>query len=70
LKKAGIISLKIFDLMGREVATLVNGHKITGTHKAMWNGKDTFGNAMPSGMYLYRIEADGIVETRKMQLLK
>ena len=70
LKKAGIISLKIFDLMGREVTTLVNEHKIAGMHNAIWNGKDAFGKAMPSGMYLYRIEADGIVETRKMQLLK
>ncbi len=70
LSQAGPVKLKVFDLMGREVATLVNEHKAAGTHQAMWSGKDALGNAMPSGMYLYRIESNGKVQTKKMQLLK
>ena len=70
LNEAGIVSLKVFDLAGREVTTLVNEIKAAGMHQAMWNGKDALGNAMPSGMYFYRIEANGKVQTKKMQLLK
>jgi flagellar hook assembly protein FlgD len=70
LNEAGIVSLKVFDLAGRKVTTLVNEIKAAGMHQAMWNGKDALGNAMPSGMYFYRIEANGKVQTKKMQLLK
>ncbi|MEA1880969.1 MAG: T9SS type A sorting domain-containing protein, partial [Candidatus Marinimicrobia bacterium] len=70
LNEAGTISLKVFDLMGREVATLLNEYKTAGTHKVLWNGRDASGNSLPSSMYLYRLESNGLVQTKKMQLLK
>jgi len=65
-----LVSLKVFDLMGKEVATLVNGYQESGVRQAIWSGKDGNGNAMPSGIYFYRLEVNGLVLTKKMQLLK
>jgi hypothetical protein len=62
--------LSIFDLLGREVAVLVNEEKPPGTHLAMWDA-----SGMPSGMYFYRFEASGgggeqFRQTKKMVLMK
>jgi hypothetical protein len=70
LKQAGSVTLKVFDLMGKEVATLVNGYQESGVRQAIWSGKDGNGNGMPSGIYFYRLEVNGLVLTKKMQLLK
>ncbi len=59
------VTLKVFDVLGREVATLVNEQQPAGTHDVRW---DTSG--MPSGMYLYRITAGNFVSARKMVLTK
>ena len=52
------------------VATLVNGYQESGVRQAIWSGKDGNGNGMPSGIYFYRLEVNGLVLTKKMQLLK
>ena len=70
LNKGGVVTLKVFDIAGREVATLFHGEKSAGAHHVTWNGKDGFGNQMPTGMYIYRIESNGLVQSKKMQLLK
>ncbi|MBC8346301.1 MAG: T9SS type A sorting domain-containing protein [Candidatus Marinimicrobia bacterium] len=70
LNQGGLVSLTVFDLMGKEVATLVKDHQEPGAHQAIWNGKDRNGNAMPSGMYFYQLIANGFAQTKKMQLLK
>ena len=70
LNKGGIVTLKVFDIAGREVVTLFHGEKSAGAHHVNWNGKDGFGNQMPTGMYIYRIESNGLVQSKKMQLLK
>jgi flagellar hook assembly protein FlgD len=56
--------------MGKEVATLVNRYQESGVRQAIWSGKDGNGNVMPSGIYFYRLEVNGLVLTKKMQLLK
>jgi len=65
VKETGIVSLKVFDLLGREVATLVNGKILAGSHTIVWDAA-----GLPSGMYLCRMEAERFVGTRKMVLLK
>ncbi|MDP6339692.1 MAG: FlgD immunoglobulin-like domain containing protein [Candidatus Marinimicrobia bacterium] len=70
LDQAGWVTLKVFDIAGREVANLYHGEKQGGTHHVTWNGKDASGNSMPSGMYIYRLESNGRVQSKKMQLLK
>ncbi|MDO8470321.1 MAG: T9SS type A sorting domain-containing protein [bacterium] len=59
------VSLRIYNLIGQEVATLVNEELRPGSYEATW---DAVG--MPSGTYIYRLSTSGFVETRKMVLLK
>jgi hypothetical protein len=57
--------LKVYDVLGNEVATLVNEEKPAGEYKVEFDG-----NHLPSGIYFYQLKAGGFVETRKMILLK
>jgi len=61
----GLVTLKVFDVLGREVTTLINEVQNAGTHTAQFSGKD-----MPSGMYLYTITAGNFTSTKKMMLVK
>ncbi len=68
--KTGLVNLKIFDLAGRHVRTLVNGQKSAGYHSIMWDGTDHKGRGVASGAYYYRLQAEGFDETQKMLLIK
>ena len=61
----GLVSLKIYDLLGREVATLVNERLSPGTYAREWNA-----TGMPSGVYFYRLSTPNFVQTRKLVLLR
>ena len=63
--KQSMVKLKVFDILGREVATLVNQELIPGTHKVIFEAND-----LPSGFYFYRLETDGFAKTRGLTLLK
>ncbi|RPI63401.1 MAG: T9SS C-terminal target domain-containing protein [Ignavibacteriales bacterium] len=65
LAKSGNITLKVYNLLGSEVATLVNGFMESGKHSAKFNAKD-----FTSGVYFYTIKADHFTSTRKMMLMK
>ncbi|HCY76895.1 MAG TPA: hypothetical protein DHV28_13320 [Ignavibacteriales bacterium] len=65
LADQGYVSLIVYDLLGREVATLVNEVKQSGYYQVEFNAAD-----LPSGVYMYRIEAGSYVQTKKMMLLK
>ncbi|MBK7498915.1 MAG: immune inhibitor A [Ignavibacteriales bacterium] len=65
LAKSGNITLKVYNLLGSEVATLVNGFMESGKHSAKFNAKD-----FTSGVYFYTIKADNFTSTRKMMLMK
>jgi hypothetical protein len=58
-------SLRVYDVLGREVATLVNEQKPAGTYTQKWNAA-----SMPSGIYFYRLQAGSLTETKKLILLK
>ena len=58
-------TLKIYDVLGNEVATLVGEYKPAGTYEVEWNAA-----GLPSGVYFYKLKADGFVETKKMILMK
>ncbi len=64
------VTIKIFDMLGREVTTLINQQTTTGYHIVYWNGEDSRGKAASSGVYLYRLTAGSYSETKKMNLLK
>ncbi len=63
--KTSKVLLKVYDLLGREVATLVDGFVSAGQHEAIFNGL-----SLPSGMYLYRLQAGSFSKTEKMILIK
>ncbi len=64
------VTLKVYDLLGREVATLVNEEKAAGSYEIDFNvGRDS-SPALASGIYFYKIQAGDFVETKKMLLLK
>jgi hypothetical protein len=64
------VTIKIYNILGAEVTTLVNKAVSSCYHVAYWNGKDNYGNSVSSGVYLYRLTAGNFTETKKMNLLK
>jgi cyclomaltodextrinase / maltogenic alpha-amylase / neopullulanase len=70
LKATSKVTLTIYDMLGREVAALVNEMGTPGKHAAIWNGKNNRGEMVSSGIYLYQLRTGGSVITRKMVLLK
>lgn len=65
LPQASRVRLVVYDVLGREVAPLVDGVQVAGTHEVLFEATD-----LPSGVYLLRLEADGFVEARTMLLAK
>ena len=64
------VSLKVYDVRGRLVRTLVNGVKDAGNYSIQWDGTDTSGQQISSGIYLYTLETDNFRSTKKMVVLK
>ena len=65
------VSLFIYDLSGRLVDVVLDGEMgQQGLNKAVWRGRDEAGRQLPSGTYFYRLEAGGLVETKRMMLVK
>ena len=64
------VGIKVYNLLGQEVRTLVSEEKGVGVYKAVWDGKDNVGTEVPSGMYLYKMIAGSFSETKKMMFLK
>jgi hypothetical protein len=65
LPKASLVSLDIYDLLGRKIETLVSGKQEAGTHSVIWDGRDK-----SSGIYFYKLQAGDFTETKRMLLLK
>lgn len=63
--KAGLVTIKVYDVLGRDVKTLVNEEKPNGNYKIDFNG-----SKFTSGIYFYRMQAGSFVETKKLILLK
>ncbi len=64
------VVIKIYDTLGRLIVVLVDSSLAPGSYTATWNGKDLNGNAAPSGIYFYTIQAGPFKQTRKMMLLR
>ena len=65
VKNSGLVSIKVYDMTGREVATLANGRFTAGTHTATFDASN-----LASGVYLYSLQANGVRLTNKMTLIK
>jgi len=69
-ERAGHVRLGVYDLKGQLVTTLANRDFTAGVHRVVWSGLNDHGDAMPSGMYLYRVFNDGKTMTKKMMLVR
>ena len=65
LPQTSNVVIKVFDILGNEIETLVNEEKQTGTYEITW-----YAEGLPSGVYFYRLQSGDFVETKKMILIK
>ena len=70
IAKFGLVTLKVYDVLGREVATLVNEDKIAGTYEIEFDGHSGEALNLTSGVYFYQLRSGSFVETKKMILLR
>ncbi len=70
LAKGTRVKLEVFDLLGKKIVTLVDGHRAAGWHQVTWDGRAENGNPVPSGVYFYKLTTAGRSEVRKMMLLR
>lgn len=70
LSNRSYVRLDVFNLVGELVVTLVDEVKSPGRYSVVWNGKDQSGKPVPSGVYLYRLQAGSFAASKKMMLLK
>jgi hypothetical protein len=68
--KNGLVNIKVYDMLGQEVATLVNEVVDRGVYTVNWDGKNEQGSYVSSGNYIYRMVAGDFVKSRKMMLIK
>ena len=65
LRNDGLVRLKVYDVLGTEVATLVNEEKAAGRYEVNFNA-----SALASGVYIYKLQAGSFINSKKMILLK
>ncbi len=65
ITKSGMTSLKVYDMLGKEVATLMNGNLNAGSYTATFDA-----SSLPSGVYFYKLQTEGFSEIKKMSLVK
>ncbi|MEJ5351020.1 MAG: T9SS type A sorting domain-containing protein [Melioribacteraceae bacterium] len=64
------VQIKIYDVLGREIKTLIDEIKPAGKYNVAWDGTDNYGNNVSSGVYFYKLIAGSFVQTKKMILMK
>ena len=70
LPKSAHVTLVIFNMLGQEVAHLIEKSLVAGSHRVTWHGYDEHGSSCASGVYLYRLTADNFSATRKLVLVR
>ncbi len=65
LPVSGSVMLKVYDLLGREVATLVNEEKPAGIYEVNWYAEE-----LPSGIYFYQFKTEDLIQSKKMILME
>ena len=70
LANEGEATLAVYNLLGQRVRTLQNGNIVAGARVVAWDGKDDHGRDLATGAYMYQLEADGRILSRKLLMLK
>jgi len=64
------VELSIYDILGHKVVTLTNAEHGSGLYKTRWDGNDSDGKAVSSGIYLCVFKTEGFVDQKKMTLMR
>ncbi|MFQ6091925.1 MAG: thrombospondin type 3 repeat-containing protein, partial [bacterium] len=64
------VTLKVYNILGQQIVTLVDEQKEVGTHTVNWEGRDRTGQRLSSGVYIYQLQAGNVIQTRRMTLLR
>ena len=70
LKNDTHVTLKVYNVVGQEIVTLIDEYQASGSQRIEWNGLDNSGQEVPSGTYLYKIVVDDQVQTNTVVLIK
>jgi Tol biopolymer transport system component len=70
IPEAAHVGLKVYNTLGQEIRTLAEAYYEAGHFSVRWDGKDKHGRAVPSGVYLYRLQAGSFRQVKKMYLLR
>ncbi|MCK4656520.1 MAG: T9SS type A sorting domain-containing protein, partial [candidate division Zixibacteria bacterium] len=70
LPDADHVKLAVYNILGQKVITLVDEYLGQGSHSVRWDGGDSRGNSVSSGIYFYRLQTDEFIDTKRMVLLK
>ena len=62
--------MEVYNVRGQLVKTLVDDERETGNYIVIWNGRDSSNKSVASGVYFYKMKAEGIEQTKKMILIK
>ncbi|MDH4069627.1 MAG: M14 family zinc carboxypeptidase [Ignavibacteria bacterium] len=70
LSEPNQVSLKVYNMLGQLVKTVVQEQQVEGYYEVLWDGRNETGAAVSSGIYIYRLTAGSVTETRRMLMLK
>ena len=70
IQQGGLVEIKIFNVKGEMLKTLVSENKQSGNYSITWDGKSNRGSKLPSGVYFYTLRMGGITSSKKMVLLR
>ncbi len=70
IPRSSFTTMAVYNIMGQEVRTLINERQSSGHHTVTWDGRDSHGNPVASGVYFYRLTTSDVSHTKKMLLLK
>ena len=70
LPRASDVTVTIYDVLGHRFVTITEPDLEAGENTLVWDGRDRHGRQIPSGVYFYRLEADGQAEVKRMTLIR
>jgi flagellar hook assembly protein FlgD len=70
LGQSGHISIKVFNILGEEVITLLDENISAGRHSVSWNGRSSDGREVSSGVYFLKLEAGDVIQSHKMMIIR
>jgi PKD repeat protein len=70
LQKNGLVTIAIYDMLGKKVKTIINQYQDAGYRTVIWDATNDYGKPVSAGIYLYQIQAGEYLQTKKMVLLK